>query len=155
MVTKDRIESVVNEWITTSECFLVDIKLTPGRIAVFIDKPIGVTIDECSSLNKYLTEKLEEEQVWETHELEVGSPGMDQPLKVFQQYMRRIGKDVRVITTDGREHKGKLEAADENEIDLLEVLSRKENNKKVLTETKHHLEYSKIKETKLILSFKN
>jgi len=80
---------------------------------------------------------------------------MDQPLKVYQQYVRRIGKDIRVITTDGREHKGKLEAADENGIDLLEVLSRKENNKKVFTELKHHLDYSKIKETKLLLSFKN
>ena len=154
MVTKDRIESIVNEWITTSECFLVDIKLTPGRIAVFIDKSIGVTIDECSSLNKYLTEKLEEEQVWETHELEVGSPGMDQPLKVYQQYIRRIGKDIRVITTDGRDLKGKLENADEKGIDLLEIISKKVDKKKVLTETKHHLEYSKIKETKLILSFK-
>jgi len=155
MVSKERIENIVNEWIKSSECFLVDIKMPPGRIMVSIDKPAGVTIEECSNLSRYISEVLEPEQVWETNELEVGSPGMEQPLKVYQQYQRRIGKEVKVITIDGREHKGRLEFADENGIDLTEILTRKENNKKVTTEMKHHLDYSKIKETKLILSFKN
>jgi ribosome maturation factor RimP len=155
MVSKDQIQSIVNQWISTSECFLVDIKLAPGRIAVFIDKASGVTLQECAQLNRFLTEALEPEQVWEDYELEVSSPGMDQPLKVFQQYLRRIGKEVRVITLEGKEHKGKLAAADENGIDLLETVSRKENNKKTVTETTRHIDYSKIKETKLILSFKN
>ena len=155
MVTKERIESIVSQWIGETECFLVAVKMAPGRIAVSIDKPTGVTLEECSSLNRFITDSLDPELVWESNELEVGSPGMDQPLRVYQQYLRRIGNDIRVITTDGHEHKGRLEAADDKGIDLLETTSRKENKKKVVTETKHHLEYSKIKETKLILSFKN
>jgi len=154
MVTKERIESLVNEWIKSTDCFLVDVKTPPGRIAVSIDKPTGVTIEECSSLNRYITDALDPELVWENNELEVGSPGMEQPLRVPQQYLRRIGNQIRVITTDGRDLKGALQAADENGIDLLETISKKVDKKKVLTETKHHLEYSKIKETKLILSFK-
>ena len=155
MVNKERIETLVNEWVKTSDCFLVEVKTPPGKIAVFIDKPAGVTIQECSSLNRYITEALDTELVWETNELEVGSPGMDQPLRVYQQYLRRIGNDIRVITTDGRDIKGKLTAADENGIELLESISRKAEKKKVISEIKHHLEYLKIKETKLILSFKN
>ena len=155
MVNKERIENIVNEWIKSNDCFLVAVKTAPGRIIVLIDKPTGVTLAECTSLNRFITDALKADQIWETNELEVGSPGMDQPLLVYQQYLRRIGKEIRVITTDGREHKGTLEAANDKGIELLETVSRKENKKKVITETKHLLEYSKIKETKLILSFKN
>ena len=153
MVTKERIETLVNEWVKSSECFLVSVKTAPGRIMVAIDKPSGVTLEECSNLNRFLTDTLEPEQVWEEYELEVGSPGMDQPLKVYQQYQKGVGKQVRIITNDGREHKGKLQAADQNGIDLLETISRKENKKKIVTETSRHLDYSTIKETKLIISF--
>jgi 2-keto-3-deoxy-6-phosphogluconate aldolase len=59
-----------------------------------------------------------------------------------------------VITTDGRERKGTLKAASESGIELLEVTSRKENKKKIITELTHQLGYDQIKETKLILSFK-
>ena len=153
MVSKERIESVVNEWLKSSECFLVSVKTAPGKIMIAIDKPSGVTLEECSNLNRFLTEVLEPEQIWEENELEVGSPGMDQPLKVFQQYQKGIGKQVRIITTDGKELKGRLEAADETGIDFLETVSRKENRKKIITETRRHLDYTTIKETKLILSF--
>ncbi len=155
MVTKERIEKIVNEWIKSTECFLVDVKTAPGRIAISIDKPAGVTIEECSSLNRFITDTLDPEMVWETNELEVGSPGMDQPFKVYQQYLRRIGREIRVITLDGHVYKGRLEAADENGFELLETISRKVDKKKVVSETKHQLLYSKIKETKLLLSFKN
>ncbi|MDQ3049940.1 MAG: ribosome assembly cofactor RimP [Bacteroidota bacterium] len=155
MVTKERIEKIVNEWIKSTECFLVDVKTAPGRIAISIDKPAGVTIEECSSLNRFITDTLDPEMVWETNELEVGSPGMDQPFKVYQQYLRRIGREIRVITLDGHVYKGRLEAADENGFELLETISRKVDKKKVVSEIKHQLLYSKIKETKLLLSFKN
>ena len=153
MVTKERVESIVNEWIRSSECFLVAVRVAPGKISVSIDKPSGVTLEDCGNLNRFLTEALDPEQVWENNELEVGSPGMDQPLRVFQQYQKGIGKLVRIITNDGNEIKGKLEAADENGIDLLETKSRRENKKKVTSEEKRHLNYTAIKETKIIISF--
>lgn len=155
MIAKEKIESIVNKWIGTSERFLVDIKSAPSKVTVFIDKPSGIALDECSSLNKFITNELDPEGVWETHELEVSSPGMDQPLKVYQQYLRRIGREIRVVTTKGLEHKGLLKTADQNGFELQETTSRKENKKKILTEVVHHFDYNQIKETKLILSFKN
>src|SRR5688500_6916119 len=121
MVAQERVENIINQWIKGTDCFLVEAKITPTKITVFIDKPSGVTLDECIRLNRHLTEELDPEGVWETHELEVSSPGMDQPLKVFQQYQRRIGNQVRIITREGREHKGKLQKADESGIELLET----------------------------------
>jgi ribosome maturation factor RimP len=154
MELKERVEGIVNEWIKGGECFLVEVKTSPSRVAVAIDKPAGVSLQECASLSRTITDTLDPEGVWESHELEVSSPGMDQPLKVYQQYLRRIGREVRVITREGREHKGKLQSANETGFELLEITSRKENKKKVETETLHRFTYDQIKETKLILSFK-
>ena len=155
MEIQKQIEDIVNEWIKSTDCFLVDIKISPSKVAVFIDKPVGVSLEECVSLSRLLNNSLEPDGVWESRELEVSSPGMDQPLKVHQQYLRRIGKDVKVITLNGLEHKGKLQSADETGIEILETISRKENKKKIISEVVHKLGYHQIKETKLILSFKN
>jgi len=154
MIAKEKVESIVNKWIDSTDRFLVEVKSAPGKVTVYIDKPTGIALDECSSLNKFITSELDPEGVWESHELEVSSPGMDQPLKVYQQYLRRIGREVRVITSEGIEHKGILKAADINGFDLHVVTSRKENKKKVMTEVNHHFNYNQVKETKLILSFK-
>ncbi|MFM7766850.1 MAG: hypothetical protein ACKO9S_03205, partial [Bacteroidota bacterium] len=80
---------------------------------------------------------------------------MDQPLRVYQQYLRRIGRQARVVTREGREHKGVIASADKTGFELTESQSRKENKKKIITETKNRFEYEHIKETKLILTFKN
>lgn len=154
MISQARIESIVNEWNTGSDRFLVEVRTSPSRVAVFIDKPAGVTLEECAALNKHISHMLEPEGVWEHCELEVSSPGMDQPLRVVQQYLRRIGREVRVITSDGREHNGKLEAADNEAIDLLEVVTEMENKKRVRKEIMTRIPYKEIKETKLKLSFK-
>ncbi len=155
MIAKENIENIVNQWIDSSECFLVEVKSAPSKVTVFIDKPAGVTLAECSSLNRFIFDALEPENVWENHELEVSSPGMDQPLKVYQQYLRRIGRDVRIVTNVGEEIKGTLKVADSKGIEVLEIITRKENKKKVVTEVMRQLNYENIKETKLILSFKN
>jgi ribosome maturation factor RimP len=155
MIAKNKIEAIVNEWVGSSDRFLVEVKTSPSKVTVFIDKPTGIALDECSALNKYITAQLDPEGVWETHELEVSSPGMDQPLKVYQQYLRRIGREIKVVTTQGIEHKGLLKSANETKFELQEITSRKENKKKILTEVNHHFSYSQIKETKLVLSFKN
>jgi ribosome maturation factor RimP len=154
MVSQARIESIVNEWNSGSDRFLVEVRTSPSRVAVFIDKPTGVTLEECAALNKHISNLLEPEGVWEHCELEVSSPGMDQPLRVLQQYLRRLGREVKVITKDGREHNGKLAGADEDGIDLLEVVTEMENKKRVRKEIMSRIALKDIKETKLKLSFK-
>ena len=42
----------------------------------------------------------------------MGSAGLGQPFKVAQQYVNHIGKDVEVLTADGKKLKGVLTAVD-------------------------------------------
>jgi ribosome maturation factor RimP len=154
MIDKAKIQELVQEHIAGTDQFLVDIKLSVNRLGVSIDKPTGITLEECTSLSRFIIDQLEPTGFLETHEVEVGSPGMDSPLMVPQQYLRRLGRELKVVTADGREIKGVLESADENGIQLKETTSRKENKKKIISEVTHQLTYGEIREAKLVINFK-
>ncbi len=82
---------------------LVDLEYVPeGRgtaLRVFIDKPGGVTLDDCAALSRELGSVLEvEDVVTSAYRLEVSSPGLDRPLKTEQDYQRFIGSLVKVKT---------------------------------------------------------
>lgn len=154
MIGKEQIKSLVEQHISNSDQFLVDIKLSPGRLAVFIDKPTGITLEECTSLSRFLIDTLDAEGFTESHEIEVSSPGMDTPLLVPQQYLRRIGKELRVFDKQNKEIKGVLQTADDKGFELLEKQTKKENKTKVELERVHKFAYGDVRETKLIVNFK-
>lgn len=154
MIEKENIAAWVQEKIEGTDNFLVDIKLSPGKLIVALDKPTGITLEECTAVSRHLLEQLEPTGFLETHEVEVGSPGMDAPLVVPQQYLRRIGRELRVFDKTGKEMKGTLMSANENGFELKEITSRKENKKKIISETTHQLNYGDIREAKLIINFK-
>lgn len=151
---KQQIKSLIEQHIAGTEAFLVEVKLSPNRLTVAIDKPQGITLDECTGLTRFLLNELEPTGFLEKHEVEVGSPGMDSPLVVPQQYLRRIGREMKVINAEGKELKGTLLSADENGIELKEIVSRKENKKKIISEVVHTLPYSNIREAKLVINLK-
>lgn len=78
-----------------------------GRVLrVFIDKPGGVTLDDCEALSQRLSQRLDEvDPIQESYSLEVSSPGIERPLKKPQDYARFAGRLVHVRTygpVDGR-----------------------------------------------------
>ena len=153
IVTDTQIQDIVNEKIRGTDSFIVDVKVHPGRISVLIDKPTGIRIEECAEVNRFLNHKLEGSGALEHYTIEVSSPGMFEPLKVPQQYQKRIGKEVSVITKDGNRKEGVLKSANENEIELEEIISEKNHGKKnVRTESKV-IPMHEIKETKVVFKF--
>lgn len=69
----------------------------PGKLLrVFIDKKEGgVTIDDCVAISNHLNRVLSVEGV-DYSRLEVSSPGLDRPLKKEQDFIRFIGKSVKL-----------------------------------------------------------
>lgn len=111
MIEKKIVESLVEEWLTDKEYFLVDVEVTPDdRIVVEIDHAEGVWIDDCVSLSRFIEDHLDRDE--EDYELEVGSAGIGQPFKVEQQYINNIGKQVEVLAADGKKCKGELTGVD-------------------------------------------
>jgi len=149
----DLISKLVDEFSEGKDIFPVEVKMTSGKILVAIDKPSGITIEECAALSRFLYKRLEESSIFDKHELEVGSPGMDQPLKVYKQYLRRIGRTIRVVTNTGDVLQGTLSSANENTFEIVETIVEKEGKKKIKKEKLTTLALSDIKETRLELKF--
>ena len=84
--------------------FPVEIKISPSNdIKVFLDADDGITIEKCTSVNKALYKYIEESELFPggNFSLEVSSPGVDEPLKLYRQYKKNIGRKVEVVLNDG------------------------------------------------------
>ena len=149
---RDQIKKLVEDKIEGTDCFLVEVKVSPSKVMVYIDKPVGLKIEDCVEVNRFLLIEPELETVWEHHELEVSSPGMDEPLKVLPQYQKRVGREVSVVTFDGLKHTGILKEANDAGIELNEMITRKTNGKKEKITQSVHLPFAQIKETKIVFS---
>ncbi|TND09608.1 MAG: hypothetical protein FD123_1199 [Bacteroidetes bacterium] len=155
MISVERVTEIVEQKLAGTDCFLVDIQVRPGnRIAVFVDKDKGgVSISDCVSMSRYLEQALDRDV--EDFELEVSSPGMDQPLRNLRQYRKRIGREVSVLLLDGRRLSGKLLDADEKKITIEEQSKQKIEGKKgrQLVVTRNEFPYEEVKETTLVITF--
>lgn len=153
MDLKEEITRLTEERIAGSGNFLVEVKVSPGKIVVIIDHPSGVKIDDCVALNRFLQQHYDATDVFEHHELEVGSPGMEEPLKVLPQFQKRIGREVSVLTFDGIKRTGTLVAVDDSGLQLNEDITVKTGNKKEKHKQLNNIPFSNIKETRVIFSF--
>lgn len=69
-------------------------------LKVFIDKPEGVTVDDCEQASRELSVLLDVEEFSNgPYSLEVSSPGIDRPLRSPQDFQRVRGRDVTVELT--------------------------------------------------------
>lgn len=107
MIQKTIVEAIVNEWLTETDYFLVEASVSAdNRIIVEIDHADGVWIEDCVELSRFIESKLDRDN--EDYELEVGSAGVGQPFKVHQQWLNHIGKEVEILTADGKKLRGTL-----------------------------------------------
>jgi ribosome maturation factor RimP len=81
--------------------------------------------------------------------LEVSSPGVDEPLVLYRQYLRNVGRSVHVELQDGRQFDGLLLAADEQGIELEEVQGKGKKKEVV----KHFLLFGDLKKTTVNIVF--
>ncbi|MBI2914908.1 MAG: ribosome maturation factor RimP [Firmicutes bacterium] len=68
-------------------------------LRVFIDKPGGVTIEDCKQLSEALGRRLDDvDPIPGSYALEVSSPGIERPLKKPKDFERFAGSAVRLTT---------------------------------------------------------
>jgi ribosome maturation factor RimP len=68
-----------------------------GLVRIFIDKPGGVTVDDCATVSHQVSRVLTVEHVG-YERLEVSSPGLDRLLKGERDFARFAGQRARVRT---------------------------------------------------------
>jgi len=82
---------------------LVDLQLQQdGRqlaLRLFIDKPGGITLDNCVAVSREVSAILEiEDPIKSAYRLEVSSPGLDRPLKKPADFERFAGQKIKLKT---------------------------------------------------------
>ncbi|MDD7029151.1 MAG: ribosome assembly cofactor RimP [Prevotella sp.] len=155
MIERNTVKTVVEEWLSGNDYFLVDVTFTPDdRIVVEIDHADGVWIEDCAELSRFMQERFGDELG--DYELEVGSAGIGQPFKVEQQYVNHIGKEVEVLDAEGKKVQGVLKQVDgRNFVVSVKEKQKLEGKKRPqLVEVDKTYNMDNIKYTKYLLSFK-
>lgn len=155
MIEKKAVSQIVGEWLQGKDYFLVSIDIsTDDKIVVEIDHKDGVWIEDCVDLSRFIESRLNRDQ--EDYELEVGSAGIGQPFKVLQQYYNHVGKEVEILTKEGKKITGLLKDADEEKFMVTVKAKQKTEGSKrpKLIETDLMFRYDEIKYTKYLIRFK-
>lgn len=111
--------------VVALDCELVGIEYLPSGkhslLRIYIDKPGGVTVDDCSAVSYQVSGLLDvEDPVPGHYTLEVSSPGLDRPLFQAQDFERFAGHEVKLRTRfpiDGqRNFRGLLQGLQEQQV---------------------------------------
>ncbi len=123
-----RIEQLVDSMLSAEpEYFRVNVRIKPtNNVKVFIDGDNGISIEKCVQFNRRLYKMIEDSGIFPPGEfsLEVSSPGVDEPLKLYRQYAKNISRFVEVLFNDGTKKEGKLVQVAESDI-IIEQISGK------------------------------
>jgi len=92
-------------------------------LRVTVDRESGVSIDDCAAVSRDLGAALDvEDLIVGRYVLEVTSAGLDRPLKDKKDYMRNVGKLIKIVTAVKVEGQnslvGRLTSADDDYISL-------------------------------------
>ncbi len=98
---------------------LIDVERAPmGLLRVTIDRPEGVSIDDCETVSHHLSRVFEVEEI-DYRRLEVGSPGVDRPLRSPADFVRFAGNRIELRLREAIENrkvfKGTLQATRQTE----------------------------------------
>lgn len=155
MITENTIRSLVAEKIEGTEYYILELEIKPGNnIKVELESMGPVSISDCVDISRQIEHNLDREA--EDFALQVSSPGIDKPLRDPRQYIKNVGRSLKVRLSEGEEVEGELMNADEKGIKLL--TKRKERvpgkKKKILIEEELDLTYPEIKQAKIKINFK-
>jgi ribosome maturation factor RimP len=161
MAELEHIQQIAGRVAGTHGVDLVEVELRGGgkarMLRVTIDKPEGVTHEDCANVSRELSTILDVEDAVPggSYTLEVSSPGLDRRLLKPEDYRRFIGSRVKLMThepVNGNRHfEGRLESVDEGRL-TLEILSGKKKPKPghVHAGQKVEIEFKNIERANLV-----
>jgi ribosome maturation factor RimP len=151
----EKIKDLAQSHLKDQGHFVVDVILSkhkPYKVTVILDGDQGITIDDCSLLSRALSEDLDNvDLIKDNYTLEVGTPGLDQPLRLKRQYAKNAGRQLKVHRKDKTIVQGLLKEADDDRI-VLETELNIKGKKKEFTQTE--IPFSEIEKAIVMVSFK-
>ena len=134
-----KVRGIADRVASSSGLEVVDIEFRGGgksrMLRVYIDKPVGVTHEDCANFSREFGTILDVEDVMPgSYTLEVSSPGLDRKLVKAADFERFTGSRVKLMTREpvnnNRYFEGRLESFENGRLTLdLGVASHKSRKK--------------------------
>ena len=100
---EERTEQLLEPIITEAGFELVDVEYVKEAgnwyLRAYIDKPGGITVDDCELVSRKFSDILDEKDyIEDSYIFEVSSPGLGRPLKKEKDFKRSLGEEVEIRT---------------------------------------------------------
>ena len=96
-------EKLIQPIVTELGFELVDVEYVKEvgtwYLRAYIDKPGGITIDDCETVSRKFSDILDEKDyIEDAYIFEVSSPGLGRPLKKGKDFQKNLGEEVEIKT---------------------------------------------------------
>ena len=125
---KQQVVNLLNTVCINNSYELIDVHFLNSpptlKLAIYIDKPGGINIDDCVEFNKIVNGTTDlDDLIGSSYLLEVSSPGPQRPLRSISDFVRHKGKKVKIKLSVPYEGKkdvfvGQVESVKEDHIDI-------------------------------------
>jgi ribosome maturation factor RimP len=156
MTLNEKIANLARQALLGDNQFLPEVMVSskhgPKKVTVVLDGDTGVTIEDCASVSRRLLKMIEDEKLMEEEgfSLEVTTPGLDHPLKLKRQYVKNIGRALKVQLHDKRTEHGTLTGVTDETI----VLQQDVREGKKTEKKQNSFPFSEIERAIVQVSFK-
>jgi len=122
---KDRVSEIAAAAATRNGVEFVQSEIIGSKrnptVRVFIDRPEGVTLDDCSAVSQAIEAVLDSDDlISQSYTLEVSSPGLERELYSLSDFVRFIGHKAKVklaVANDGRKsYSGRIIGVEDDRI---------------------------------------
>jgi len=157
---EDRVRGIAERVAASSGLEVVEIEFHGAgktrMLRVFIDKPAGVTHQDCASFSREFGTILDVEDAVPggTYVLEVSSPGLDRKLNRAVDYERFRGSRIKLITREpvngNRHFEGRLESFREGRLTVDLSAARRKHRPAAGTPPKVEIELANVEKANLV-----
>jgi len=155
----ERVHAIAERVASSSGLELVEVELRGGgknrMLRVFLDKPAGVTHEDCAQFSREFGTILDVEDVIPgSYVLEVSSPGLDRKLLKPADYERFAGSKVKLMTREpingNRHFEGRLESFRDGRLTLDLSEARRKNRPAAGSPQKVEIELANVEKANLV-----
>ena len=108
MKFEEKFRNILSEILENyKSLFLIDLTFGSNNdVKVFLDGDNGVTLKDCASINSDIKKNINQDEI--NYSVEIGSCGIDYPLKLMRQFKKNITRKIEITDFDDRKYSGIL-----------------------------------------------
>ncbi len=154
MKFEEKFRNILGEILKNHESlFLTEITFGANNdVKVFLDGDNGVTLKDCASINSSIKKQLSQDDI--NYSVEIGSCGVNSPLKSMRQFKKNISRKIEIIGHDDRKYSGILSEVSNTSfvINWKERQPKKIGKGKVTVTISKNFDHGQYKKAQIILN---